>query len=803
MRPNRHIKIVRGLSLIFILVMLSPLTGQTRRVLAQDAKDLTLQATVGFDGYCKNNHWLPVHVEVENAGADFDARVQVAYTNGNNGETSTTTELALPTNSRKSFFLNVYVADFMRNLKVRVLKKNSVLLELRLSTSCIASEIKLVGLLSDNPGGFDALKDILPLAGGLRVAELRIADLPDRAQTWQMLDALVVSNVDTASLTPAQRQAMQEWLTMGGKLFVTGGSQWQKTTSGLSDLLPLEAQSTRKVGGLQSLASFAAVDQAPEGETSLTVGTMREKGRVMVTQDGIPVLSYLQKGFGSVYFLAADPTVRPLSDWDAMSVIYQRTLMTATPRPYWIKNTSFVTSGYSYYPYSFSIQQALGALPELSLPSILYICGLLGLYVLVIGPLNFFVLARMKRRELAWVTIPFFVLLFSCAAYGLGFFYRGATPILNRLILVQAWDGEPQAHVNALVGVFSPGRSQYDLEAGQGFMPREYGGYSSTLQAENAWSLLQQDDSMILPNTRVEVGGVKAVITEGSLPALPISHSLVIDLGSKLPSVTGKIKNESEFTLRDAVLVTPAGWRNLGDLAPGAEADTTVSLSIGSTGSPFYALTPADILKINIDYSNIQNRDIKLDQVRQAGLLQAALPTSNYVGVNDGNWGVFLMGWLDESDLPVSLADSRFKTVDTVLYIHSLTPQVKTQGARLTLPSGFFAWESSIPDASPYTAYQIPVNGYVLHFTPAVPISFRTVESLKVSLSSSDRTALVVYIWDWTNKTWVELPSLSVMNISEPEKFVAPNGEVRIKITQDQYLYTDVQSVLINMAVNP
>lgn len=779
--------------------MLSPLSAQPGRVLAQDAGDVTLQATIGFDGYCKNNHWLPVHVEVANAGADFEARVQAVYVNGSNGETSTTTELSLPSASRKSFFLNVYVDNYARNLKVRVWKKNNLLQELALPSSCIASDAKLVGVLADNPGAFDALKDMRPLAGGLRVAELRIADLPDRAQAWQTLDALVVSNVDTASLTPSQRQAMQDWLTMGGKLFVTGGAQWQKTTSGLSDLLPLEAQSTRKVEGLENLAAFAGVDNAPETGTSLTVGKMREQGRTLIEQDGIPVLSQGQLGFGSVYFFAADPAVRPLSDWEGMSIIYEQALTTATPLPHWIKNASFVTSSYSYYPYSFSIQQALGALPQLSMPSILYICGLLGLYVTIVGPLNFLVLARMKRRELAWVTIPVFVLLFSCAAYGLGFFYRGATPILNRLIVMQAWDGAPQAHVNALVGVFSPARSQYDLETEQGFVLREFGG----LQGEGAWALLQQDDSMTLPDARVEVGGMKAFITEGSLPALPISHTLVIDLAAKSPAVKGTIKNESEFTLRDAVIVTPAGWRRLGDLAPGAQVDINLTLSISSTGPPFYVLTPVDILQLNIDYSNLPSSEVNLEGVRQAGLLQAVLSNADYNGVNDGNWGVFLMGWLDQADLPVSLVDSRFKTVDTVLYIHNLMPQVKTEGDTLTLSPGFFKWESSTPDATAYTAWQIPSNGYVLRFTPAVPVSFKSVESLKISLFSSDRSALIVHIWDWSGGTWAPLPDLTNMTVAEPEKYVAPNGEVRIKITQDQSAYTDVQSVLVNMAVNP
>ena len=98
----------------------------------------------------------------------------------------------------------------------------------------------LFGVLTDNPSTYTMLNNVRPLTGATRTAQLNISDLPDRAQGWSMLDALIISNVDTGTLTAAQKQALELWLANGGKLFVTGGIQWQTTAAGLSDLLPIK-----------------------------------------------------------------------------------------------------------------------------------------------------------------------------------------------------------------------------------------------------------------------------------------------------------------------------------------------------------------------------------------------------------------------------------------------------------------------------------------------------------------------------------------------------------------------------------
>jgi hypothetical protein len=749
---------------------------------AQSNDSVTLTATVGFDGYCKEDTWLPIHVEVQNTGADLDATVMVAYKNNNNGITSANMSVALPTTSRKDFFLYIYPQSFMQDLHVSLLNGNKELKRIKLSANCVTAGNLLFGVLTDSPSTYNVLSDVKPLTGFARVAQLHIADLPAKPQAWAALDGLVISNIDSGILTSDQKSALKDWLAAGGKLLVIGGVKWQATAAGLQDVLPIELHGTQNVSNLNALSAWMQDSSPLETGATISVGTIRNGADVLVKQDGFPILIQKSMGFGSVAYLAADPTLQPLSGWNHIADLYTQLLSSHPPLPSW--STGFWTG--------YSSNQALGAISELGLPSILYISCLMGLYVLIIGPFNYLMLRRLKRRELAWITIPGLVLVFSFFAYGSGLLYRGSTPILNRLVVAQGWDGVDQAHAQALIGIYSPVRARYDLDATDQFLPQRFNGNNGDAQLNNDWTTTQDGTSTTLPDVRVEIGGVKAVALEGTIPALPISHNLTLSISKINPSITGSVTNNSQYTLKDVVLVTPGDWQKLGDLAPGKSTSVTVSLTPGS--NPFYATDPMSILGLN--YTDIQKN---VDAARRYSMLQTVL-APNYQR-NSGNWGVYLMGWVDKPVLPVTLKNKHSKSVDTMLYIHNIVPIVKTESGTLNLPASLFVWESSTPNISPYYG-QNPAGGYVLRFKPAVPVSFHKVVSLDLSLNSNaNPNDLSASAWNYSIKDWVPFPKTSV--IPDADQFVGPDGEVKIKVITNTSGYIEITASYITLVVQP
>lgn len=772
--------------LALLLGSFLPALGPLWRVNAQGEEAVRITAQVGFDGYCKENTWLPIHVEVQNTGQDLNATIRVSYKNNNNGTTAARTEIALPATSRKELFLYIHPQGYLRELNVGLLDAGRLLKQVDLSFTCLADQNLLFGVLADDPSTFDVLGEVRPLDGFARVAQLRLSDLPDRPLAWASLDALIVSNTDTGALTSEQKQALAVWLGNGGKLLVTGGIRWQGTVAGLQDFLPLDIDMTRTVSGLPELQAFVQDPDPLEAEAVLSVGRTRGAANILVEQDGVPFLIQKQMGFGTVYFLAADPALRPLSDWAGMQELYAYLLGARPPLPRWTDHSV----------YEYSANQALGAIAELGLPSVLYIFCLLGFYVLVIGPLNYFVVRRLKRRELAWFTIPAVVVVFSCVAYGMGLAYRGNTPILNRLALAQASDEAALAQVHAWVGIYSPVRTKYELEATDGFMPEPFGSGNASVQSNNDWLTVQKESSTVMPDVSVDIGEMKAVEFDGSLPALELAHNLTLAVGDRAPKLSGSIQNKSTFALKDAMVITPGNWLRLGDLAPGESQSVDISLALGPTGPQFYSLDALSIL--NFDYTDIQTR---VEAARQYSFLETIL-TTDY-RMNDGNWGIYLMAWVDQPVLPVGLRDRRFTTIDTMLYVHRLSPTVAFVSDTMTLPATLFAWESTSATATPYNATNIPAGGYILRFRPAVPVKSRSIRSLELTLLSNTLSGgLIVSAWDYQQKGWSQISrSAGVIEIPEVERFVGPDGEVRIRLVSNQSGWFEMQDSFVTMVV--
>src|SRR5205085_5045297 len=72
-------------------------------------------------------------------------------------------------------------------------------------------------------------------------------------------------------------------------------------------------------------------------------------------------------------------------------------------------------------------------LPSLGLPSVgVLFCFLVG-YILVIGPLNYLLLRRLRRLEWAWLTVPLTVLIFAGGLYVVGFGLRGGQSQIDQV----------------------------------------------------------------------------------------------------------------------------------------------------------------------------------------------------------------------------------------------------------------------------------------------------------------------------------------------------------------------------------
>jgi hypothetical protein len=230
---------------------------------------VTLAVHAGFDGYYKDQRWLPVRITVANDGPDTKGTLSVAVPRSNGGaDVVVTRDVDLPTQSRREVFLYVPTEGFISNLQVTLTDGNRKDLATAATRLVQAGASDLIyGVLASSPSAFNVLGGIKPASGSAYVAQLETADLPPVSYAWHALDVLVISDVDTGVFSPEQRTALAEWVASGGRLIVAGGPTWQKTAAGLGPLLPVAPSGSQNLPDTSALAAVCSAANPPAGSS--------------------------------------------------------------------------------------------------------------------------------------------------------------------------------------------------------------------------------------------------------------------------------------------------------------------------------------------------------------------------------------------------------------------------------------------------------------------------------------------------------------------------------------------------------
>lgn len=209
------------------------------------------------------------------------------------------------------------------------------------------------------------------------------------------------------------------------------------------------------------------------------------------------------------------------------------------------------------------------------LPSLPWFPVFLTAYVVVVGPVNWFVLARLGRRELAWVTVPAVTAVFTAAAF------LGAVseqPPAGTAGRVAYWlDGAGGEVVAA--GVRSPTPADRDIT-----LPGE--GWAVMPQASGEGARVDRgpDTAVLLSLEALEPGG--AVGRRARQDAPPLRVEAVA--GRQGTDVT--VSNTADAAVEDVEVRVATARAHVGDLPAGDRETVSLDgprLPFGGSGSPF------------------------------------------------------------------------------------------------------------------------------------------------------------------------------------------------------------------------
>jgi hypothetical protein len=538
---------------------------------------MTAQTDTG--GRVRMSGWVTVLVDLTNQGAELSAELVVEPA-GREYRPQYVVPLTLPAGARKRVPVDL-PAGQMSDIAVTLRSGGQMVATQTINVSTLPPGANFIAVLSDDELGVPGLSQLAGKGESLvQVARLDAAGFPHKGALLDNYNVVALSRFDTGKLSPEQLRALEAWVGRGGTLLLSGGPEWKRTLAPLpASLVPVEVTGVAEAS-LQAVADLGGKPIAANAPVS--TGMVR-RGQVLATAGSFPLVVVDRVGAGRVIYQAFDPALEPMVAWPGQATYLERLLGQAVAEEVFDRGNPMDMMG-----------GALQRLPGLALPSPLVLGSLLGGYLLLVGPVTYWILKRRDRREWAWFTVPALSLLFVGGIYAAG--YSKQVSVISHLITVtRLAPGAQAASLESYVGVYAPSRTEMAVAVGGNRLVRALemgrGGMEQGVSAR----VVAGDQ------TRLELLGMNNYSMRGFL----VQQDATVNGGVALTdvaftaagSLTARVVNRLGQDLQNVAVTAGGDWARIGTVAAGQTSDPfTLDLATGGlqgfkNGIPFF---PAD-----------------------------------------------------------------------------------------------------------------------------------------------------------------------------------------------------------------
>ncbi len=427
------------------------------------AAEVSFKYELNYDRLYYYHTWNELSVTVQNPnGPDWQGTIEVE--SGSRyvkdifvaeGATVTAFFYLPPRNVAHSFF-----QDYDNGLKIHLKdKQQRTVKSSSLNFNDTTDMNFLVGVLSSEPDRFIRLTNLATKTSGSssKVIPLKSHHF-DHYLNMDNFALIIVSDTETLQLTAPQQENLARWVSGGGLLVVGGGRGWTKNKAALpSSLLPFTPSGTVEADTLTLLTDRIKLADAAGGRLLLTAGeVVSPRGEIMLEAAQGPLLIAGDYGKGRVIYSTLNLEDPPFNNtlnfeniWNYIFGLNTKYLVRTSERHELFGFSQFLSS------------LALGNADPLFLSPLKLFTGLL-FYILLAGPISFFILKRRQKWEYAWFTIPALAIVFTGAIYAAGSSGRQSELTHYQINIYDIYQGD-QASLESYSGLFIPRRGSLSL----------------------------------------------------------------------------------------------------------------------------------------------------------------------------------------------------------------------------------------------------------------------------------------------------------------------------------------------------
>jgi hypothetical protein len=753
-----------------------------------------LHASLGYSNMARAGEWAPLTVDVTSLGPTFDGTVLVvvpqnsAYAYGSSsysapGGPTYELHLSLAPFQQKRLVTGVLVPGAGTSLVVELVQAGKTLVGVPVTSQAVQS---LVAVLSDQPDSVAATLRSLIL--GVRpqpfVISLSNAELPDSEPLMRAFDLILIDDRSTDLLTASQRQALVDYVAMGGRLLLGSGAAWHRTLSGIDpSLLPMQPTGTQVVemdttipgqqsapvtpspGVKPSLTPSPSANPLPTPRPSPTatpsptpsptaappmqveiVTADSVSGSVWLSEHGNPLLLEKAVGAGGVGMSTFEWAAPPIAGWKNSASLLRlaagRLLLGQPQTPRSVGGgTAWLFGSAAQLPNRLQgdpIAAAVITLPNRDLPSVPLTALFVLAYAALIFPVNYFLLRALGRLHLAWGTLPVIALVLMSGVYVTGLNSKARLIQRNEINIVYAQpDWTRSLHITyGAVFVPSPGDYHVRVATDALIAPLDQGTGNGHTQV--------RPGSGFVDTIKAGSFSMHGFVSE-SIQAAPgitaVAGFAVKTPGASATDLSVRIHNGSSVNLSGGYLVAGVTAAPVPDLAPGASVDVLIRApqflgqvppQLYSGSSPGSGTSPPTSEQVEGNERNT--------------VLSMLLTNGSRFGAGSAPVGPLFIAWSNDQQGPQAVNGATPISRTETAYVTPVQLSPMPPGA---LPSGLVAGRMVESNA-------IGSAGVFELAVPSQSESLRTV-SIQYSYSgypSPPGSGSPVQYWDWMAGSW-------------------------------------------------
>lgn len=435
------------------------------------AEPVKLVVVAGAGGTLRPGAIAPVHVQVEcpSDGESYYGRVAARFHTAFGTSPIVTQDLVLSPGSVKRATLYPWVPVTAQTIEIWYeTSGGSVVGEPYTEQVRLLDSIKPVIAAV---GAFPASMPSNQAAGDPLFASLILQpnQIPARHEGLEMFDALLLTPTPDAPFQRDQMEALAGWVMRGGVLVLDASSRTDFfRSSGIESLSPFLPSGSHE-SPIEALGGTVLVAAGDAGSSD-----------VLLELEGVPLVYRKHYGLGYVVAFALDPNTAALKSWDGSPRLWSsifrdpRMFKQIDPQDLFTVNPfGTVPDGSAYIAETIARQVAPNAPSTgLRLGLVLFLTIL---YALAVGPGDYFLIKRLGKPKLTWITFPIIVAVFTLAAYGGAKFWIGGELAVRTAHRILAFPQIGRAIHYEADGLFVPQGATYEVSTSSDGLLRHLG----------------------------------------------------------------------------------------------------------------------------------------------------------------------------------------------------------------------------------------------------------------------------------------------------------------------------------------